>query len=140
MMCATGYVYTGISKKKSPIHGEWRVEWVQCCRVGFGAIVAHAPPVVRTPDGALGAFSSQQRFNDVPTQVPKDYAHQYRNKRSAVEKTAIHTGRHTILAEHELQNEGRVGDFAILKDIERQKRIEQAEIDALDLKSHVHAM
>ncbi|GAU92300.1 hypothetical protein RvY_04398 [Ramazzottius varieornatus] len=140
MMCATGYVYTGISKKKSPIHGEWRVEWVQCCRVGYGAVVAHAPPIVQTPNGALSSLSSQQRFNDVPSQVPKDYAHQYRGKRSVVEKTAIHTGRHSVLAERELGNEGAEENFAMLKAAEQHRRMEQARGGTLNFKTPLHAL
>ena len=96
-MCATGYVQTGISKKRSPINNENRIEWIQCCRVGYGAVKALPPPTVPTPNHGPVAYSTDQALNS-PQQIPDSYAHQYRGKRSTVFNTAIETGRHSVLA------------------------------------------
>jgi hypothetical protein len=99
-MCATGYVQTGIAKKKSPINAEYRIEWIQCCRAGYGAVRAQPPPIVQTPKNGPVAYSANQVYT--PGVIPQDYAHQYRGKRSTVANTAIETGRHSILAEDAL--------------------------------------
>ncbi|XP_055355781.1 uncharacterized protein LOC129601083 [Paramacrobiotus metropolitanus] len=37
VFCDTGYVMTGIGKKHNPYTTDIHVDWIQCCRVGFGA-------------------------------------------------------------------------------------------------------
>lgn len=34
--CASGYVVTGMSKKFNPYSNFRQMEWIQCCRLGFG--------------------------------------------------------------------------------------------------------
>ncbi|XP_055338564.1 uncharacterized protein LOC129588394 [Paramacrobiotus metropolitanus] len=104
--CATGYVMTGISKKLSPIiPTEYRIEWLQCCRLGYGAIVSLPPPIVATPKGGPVAYSANNALTAVD--IPSDYAHQYRGKRSTDRPTAQHTKRHTAFArEHPLPGDG----------------------------------
>ncbi|OQV26053.1 hypothetical protein BV898_00183 [Hypsibius exemplaris] len=100
MMCSTGYVMTGISKKKSPINAEFRIEWIQCCRIGYGKVTALPPPTIQTPNGGPTAYSTNHAYNS-PATIPQDYAHQYRGKRSTVFNTAIETGRHSMLTAEE---------------------------------------
>ncbi|XP_055340663.1 uncharacterized protein LOC129589808 [Paramacrobiotus metropolitanus] len=42
--CASGYVMTGISKKINPFDEEYHIEWIQCCRIGFGGAGKMPPP------------------------------------------------------------------------------------------------
>ncbi|XP_055348256.1 uncharacterized protein LOC129595316 [Paramacrobiotus metropolitanus] len=44
--CTTGYVMTGIGKKVNPYTTEAHIEWIQCCRLGFGTVpnIMPAPP------------------------------------------------------------------------------------------------
>ncbi|GAU94448.1 hypothetical protein RvY_06219-2 [Ramazzottius varieornatus] len=84
VQCATGYVITGTTAKQVPIHNtyqgyiERRIEWIQCCRVGWGAIIGVPPPIINVP-GRPPAYSGQYV---TPPTVPAGYAHQYRKKRS----------------------------------------------------------
>ncbi|XP_055355788.1 uncharacterized protein LOC129601090 [Paramacrobiotus metropolitanus] len=36
MFCDTGYVVTGLGKKHNPYTTDIHLDWIQCCRVGFG--------------------------------------------------------------------------------------------------------
>jgi hypothetical protein len=76
--CATGYVVTGISKKLDAYNAEYHVEWLQCCRVGYGAQTAVSPPIVYGKNGTPTIYA-QSRID--PPQVPESYMHQYRAKR-----------------------------------------------------------
>jgi len=96
LQCATGYIMTGISKKKSPIvPAEYHIEWIQCCRLGFGAVTSIPPPVIPTPNGGPVAYSTGQPA--VSTDIPQAYQSQYRGKRSTDVHTVIHTNKHSII-------------------------------------------
>ncbi|OQV14931.1 hypothetical protein BV898_10832 [Hypsibius exemplaris] len=49
--CGTGYAMTGISKKQNPWTGYFNLDWIQCCRIGFGAPAAVSPPVTYSQSG-----------------------------------------------------------------------------------------
>ncbi|OQV26052.1 hypothetical protein BV898_00182 [Hypsibius exemplaris] len=43
--CASGYIMTGLAKKAHPmVTNEYHIEWIQCCRLGFGAGFRPPPP------------------------------------------------------------------------------------------------
>ncbi|GAU95745.1 hypothetical protein RvY_07311 [Ramazzottius varieornatus] len=44
--CAEVYVMTGVSKKLNPWAREYRMEWIQCRRMGYGKPYNVQPPVV----------------------------------------------------------------------------------------------
>ncbi|XP_055338562.1 uncharacterized protein LOC129588392 [Paramacrobiotus metropolitanus] len=100
--CATGYVVTGTAAKFNPIHQEYRIDWVQCCRLGYGAVTALPPPVIQRP-GKPPAYVASH--NTVQTDIPQAYQHQYRRrKRSALptESNSIAIGNQTVFAEDPL--------------------------------------
>jgi hypothetical protein len=72
--CAQGYVVTGMSKKINPYTKEYRYDWIQCCRVGFGQPVAHRPPVTYMPSG-VPAYHDQ---GGPSSPVTAAYQSQYR--------------------------------------------------------------
>ncbi|XP_055348367.1 uncharacterized protein LOC129595397 [Paramacrobiotus metropolitanus] len=84
VVCANGYVMTGISKKINPYDHEYHIEWIQCCRMGFGPYIATPPPVTTNPtDGSYSLYSP--RSNNAPlTHISEAYRGQYRTVRSAV--------------------------------------------------------
>ncbi|OQV14928.1 hypothetical protein BV898_10829 [Hypsibius exemplaris] len=73
VQCGTGFVMTGISKKQNPYTKEVHVDWIQCCRVGYGPPAAQSPPVY---NGQLGL--SITAGNTQPVTVPSAYTSQYR--------------------------------------------------------------
>ena len=78
VQCSTGYVITGAALKRNPVNQEQRIDWIQCCRVGWGAIVGLPPPIINV-HGRPPAYSGQ---HIKPVNVPSGYSHQYRKKRS----------------------------------------------------------
>lgn len=48
---------TGISKKVNPYTKEFHVDWIQCCRMGFGPHEALPPPVKYAPSGAASYYA-----------------------------------------------------------------------------------
>lgn len=73
--CSQGYVMAGLAKKVNPYTTEYRVEWIQCCRVGYGHPVAHRPPVTYMPSG-VPAYRAQQ---GAVMAVSPAYLSQYRS-------------------------------------------------------------
>ncbi|OQV13989.1 hypothetical protein BV898_11761 [Hypsibius exemplaris] len=74
--CSQGYVMTGMAKKINPFTGEWRHDWIQCCRVGFGTPrQAHPPPVSYMPSG-VPAYRSD--ISEGSGAIPAAYQPQYR--------------------------------------------------------------
>ncbi|GAV04532.1 hypothetical protein RvY_14800 [Ramazzottius varieornatus] len=76
VFCATGYVMTGILKKVNPYSKEVHMEWIQCCRVGYGKPYNVKPPVVYSDSGAASYYSPTA---SVPNSVSPSYAAQYRS-------------------------------------------------------------
>ncbi|GAV04530.1 hypothetical protein RvY_14798 [Ramazzottius varieornatus] len=74
--CATGYAMTGISKKQNPYKREWQVEWIQCCRVGYGKPYNVPPPVVYSDSGAAAYFAP---VGSTPNSINPSYSVQYRS-------------------------------------------------------------
>ena len=72
--CAQGYVMTGISKKINPYTREWHMDWIQCCRVGYGPPAAHPPPVSYT----AGGVPSYHAVSGGLTKTGPAYQAQYR--------------------------------------------------------------
>ncbi|OQV20968.1 hypothetical protein BV898_05043 [Hypsibius exemplaris] len=104
VMCATGYVITGVGEKVNPINLERRIDWIQCCRVGFGAVMAVSPPIINVQNRPA-AFTSSSSVS--PINIPSGYAHQYRKKRSAAissrtRRSALEDGNSTISVEDAL--------------------------------------
>ncbi|XP_055330626.1 uncharacterized protein LOC129582998 isoform X1 [Paramacrobiotus metropolitanus] len=85
MLCPTGYVMTGISKKLTPFEQEYHVEWIQCCRVGYGAAVALPPPVYSV-NGKKAFYANS--YAEAP-RVPEGYIFQYKTGRSYTELESI---------------------------------------------------
>ncbi|OQV22547.1 hypothetical protein BV898_03373 [Hypsibius exemplaris] len=79
--CATAYVMTGVATKSNPITLEKRIDWIQCCRVGFGPVMAVSPPIINVPNRPP-AFTSSSNIR--PLNIPSGYAHQYQKKRSTL--------------------------------------------------------
>lgn len=79
-------VMTGIATKINPIARERHVDWIQCCRVGFGSVIALPPPVIQKP-GRPPAYLSSHYV--APSQIPPGYRHQYRKKRSVPQYTDL---------------------------------------------------
>ncbi|GAU93941.1 hypothetical protein RvY_05795 [Ramazzottius varieornatus] len=73
--CTKGYIMTGISKKISPWTQLYNIDWVQCCRLGFGPPRGLHPPV--TYVGKDGTPVCNSRVLPA-TEVPCLYQHQYR--------------------------------------------------------------
>jgi hypothetical protein len=98
--CATGYVMAGVGAKVNPINREKRIDWIQCCRVGWGAVIAVSPPVINVA-GRPPAYSSSSVS---PVNIPQGYSHQYRKKRSIANsaRNAIDIGNSTIFGEEAL--------------------------------------
>ncbi|GAU96816.1 hypothetical protein RvY_08201 [Ramazzottius varieornatus] len=79
---------TGVSKKPNPYTGEFFMEFIQCCRVGFGPPVAHRPPVTYSGSGVP---SYQVPAGGLTTAHPA-YQAQYRaNKEGDVDDVRKHS-------------------------------------------------
>ncbi|XP_055331200.1 uncharacterized protein LOC129583430 [Paramacrobiotus metropolitanus] len=81
--CATGYVATGIAKKIEPYTSNSAhpssVDWMQCCRLGFGPPEVHPPPVIYAPSGAATYYTARALTAD-ELAIPTGYKGQYRSK------------------------------------------------------------
>ncbi|GAU88805.1 hypothetical protein RvY_01438 [Ramazzottius varieornatus] len=75
VQCGTGYVMTGIAKKINPTSRVYNLEWLQCCRLGFGPPQYETPPVVYSSSNSP---TYQARSNIRPTEVTPEYKPQYR--------------------------------------------------------------
>lgn len=75
--CAEGYVMTGVSKKLNPWAREYRMEWIQCCRMGYGKPYNVQPPVVYADSGAAAYHSPPN--GAPPDGVPSGYSGQYKS-------------------------------------------------------------
>ncbi|XP_055333934.1 uncharacterized protein LOC129585319 [Paramacrobiotus metropolitanus] len=76
--CGTGYVMTGIAKKIHPVGQDWYIDWIQCCRVGYGFPSAVSPPLIRLPDGRT-TFYAASNTGAPSTPVPRAYQQQHRS-------------------------------------------------------------
>ncbi|GAU92303.1 hypothetical protein RvY_04400-2 [Ramazzottius varieornatus] len=78
--CATGYVMTGLAKKAHPVTQEYHIEWIQCCRLGFGPrekLLAVRIALPRPPPVASSYSSSKEPIQSsysggVPNQAYAD--------------------------------------------------------------------
>ncbi|GAV01150.1 hypothetical protein RvY_11904-2 [Ramazzottius varieornatus] len=84
VLCSTGYVMTGISRKANPYTREFHIDWIQCCRVGFGRRVSHPPPVTYSNDYSGRAAFAAPAIGGPQTApvVPAAYHHQYKTLKS----------------------------------------------------------
>lgn len=94
---------TGIGAKLNPIFPEKRIDWIQCCRVGWGAVIALPPPLIHRP-GHPPAYTTSN--NVQPVNIPETYRHQYRKKRSI----PMHTNAVDILNTSKPLMEDPIGD------------------------------
>ncbi|GAU93985.1 hypothetical protein RvY_05834 [Ramazzottius varieornatus] len=76
-LCSTGYIATGIAKKISPWTGWYNVDWIQCCRLGFGPPVALPPPVTYIGKDQTPVYRAQNGIATRP-EIPPGYRGQYR--------------------------------------------------------------
>ncbi|XP_055331082.1 uncharacterized protein LOC129583336 isoform X2 [Paramacrobiotus metropolitanus] len=86
VFCGTSYVMTGISKKKTPFEQEYHLDWIQCCRLGYGFPMALSPPVIRQPDGRQ-TFYAYSAHDTSP--LPDAFAGQYAVSSAAVPPLAV---------------------------------------------------
>ncbi|OQV26050.1 hypothetical protein BV898_00180 [Hypsibius exemplaris] len=70
LYCASGYAMTGLAKKISPFSMDYHVEWIQCCRIGFGAQPVFKPP---RHSYSYGSYAN----SSYPNRPPAGYASQY---------------------------------------------------------------
>ncbi|XP_055333055.1 uncharacterized protein LOC129584767 isoform X2 [Paramacrobiotus metropolitanus] len=76
ILCGTGYVMTGLSKKLNPVTQLYNLVWIQCCRVGYGPAAVESSPIVYGP-GRTPVFVA--RDNRLPTYISENYQSQYRS-------------------------------------------------------------
>ncbi|XP_055333684.1 uncharacterized protein LOC129585135 [Paramacrobiotus metropolitanus] len=84
--CGTDYVMTGIAKKISPVGLDWQIDWVQCCRLGYGAATAVSPPIITLPDGRSTFYAAS---HSTPIPKPVSYASNQLLSRSTHETSSI---------------------------------------------------
>jgi len=58
--CMTGYVVAGISKKINPNTKLYALDYLQCCRVGFGPPEGHEPPITGYGKDQTPVYSSSR--------------------------------------------------------------------------------
>ncbi|XP_055339169.1 uncharacterized protein LOC129588807 isoform X2 [Paramacrobiotus metropolitanus] len=81
--CATGYILTGLSKKINPYDKEFHIEWIQCCRLGFGGAGKFPPPdpmTIRVQRSVDAAEEDIDLYQDAlaSIQIPKNYSEFFR--------------------------------------------------------------
>lgn len=83
LICAQGFVMTGLSKKINPHSLLYHLEWIQCCRIGFGPHKFTMPPVIYNEKSGAAAFYSPR--SDDAYNPAKNNAHlsNYRTTRAA---------------------------------------------------------
>ncbi|GAU96463.1 hypothetical protein RvY_07904-2 [Ramazzottius varieornatus] len=68
VFCTAGFVMTGIARKLSPINRDYHIEWIQCCRVGYGPPRVQVTPQAGMPstsyDNSSIPYSAQYRSLD----------------------------------------------------------------------------
>ncbi|GAU95129.1 hypothetical protein RvY_06804 [Ramazzottius varieornatus] len=69
--CRNGFVITGWAKKVNPWNKEWHLDWLQCCRVGYGPPAGELPPDNPVQSG----MPSYSRLSE---EIPAGYRHRYR--------------------------------------------------------------
>ncbi|GAU96824.1 hypothetical protein RvY_08206-1 [Ramazzottius varieornatus] len=107
VFCAQGYVMVAAAKKKNPYRGfEYTIEWIQCCRVGFGQPVNVAPPIIYSRSGSA-AYYAPRGVEGMPPLVAGQYKGQYRQSRS-VKSSAKGSSEENPLS---LNNTDRTGCF-----------------------------
>ncbi|XP_055332873.1 uncharacterized protein LOC129584646 [Paramacrobiotus metropolitanus] len=81
--CASGYVMTGLSKKINPYDAEWHIEWIQCCRIGFGG-AGRIPPPTRIQRSVDAEDEDIDLYQDAlaSLQIPKNYSAFFRQPTS----------------------------------------------------------
>ncbi|XP_055348254.1 uncharacterized protein LOC129595315 [Paramacrobiotus metropolitanus] len=70
--CASGYVVTGLAKKMSVWTKDYHIEWIHCCRVGYGAV----PDFKRLPSSGAYSYGSYANTSQ-PGRPTAAYADQY---------------------------------------------------------------
>lgn len=81
--CAQGFVMTGISKKINPYLQLYALEWIQCCRIGFGPHKSSVPPVIYNEKSGAAAYYAQRSDPQGHTVLSNAHQLQYRTTRSA---------------------------------------------------------
>lgn len=62
--CATGYVMTGLAKKVNPYtKPDMHIDWIQCCRLGFGIKPIQPPPA----DPNNSTYTTSSTYSQMPT-------------------------------------------------------------------------
>lgn len=64
VLCDTGYVMTGVAKKIHPLVKEYYLEWIQCCRLGFGSGPVIPPPALGPPVLPAAAIALGRSLDD----------------------------------------------------------------------------
>ncbi|XP_055332567.1 uncharacterized protein LOC129584435 [Paramacrobiotus metropolitanus] len=80
--CAHGHVMTGISKKMNANTATYRVDWIQCCRLGYGIPHIVSPPVISGHSGHPAYYAAEPY---TPAHIPNGYQAQYRTLPDATE-------------------------------------------------------
>ncbi|XP_055345263.1 uncharacterized protein LOC129593098 [Paramacrobiotus metropolitanus] len=75
VMCSQGYVATGLACKLDPIGGDYHIDWIQCCRLGYGAPSAASPPLVSSYSGHP-VYVAREPHQPLP--IPDNYHAQYK--------------------------------------------------------------
>ncbi|OWA51638.1 hypothetical protein BV898_16114 [Hypsibius exemplaris] len=80
--CTTGFLMTGISKRLNPWTAELHIEWIQCCRLGYGPAVYQPSPVIDSSATAnyqgRTAYYAAATPRAAPMVIPEGYLAQYR--------------------------------------------------------------
>ncbi|XP_055332641.1 uncharacterized protein LOC129584492 [Paramacrobiotus metropolitanus] len=63
--CATGYVMTGMKKKVNPLTKNYNMDWIHCCRLGYGIPAAISPPVAYSASG-MPSYVAQHLMKELP--------------------------------------------------------------------------
>ncbi|GAU92305.1 hypothetical protein RvY_04402-2 [Ramazzottius varieornatus] len=74
--CASGYAMTGIAKKISPFSMDYHIEWIHCCRIGFGAVPMFSASKYKNSTMARLSYHNYANAS-YPNRPPAAYASQY---------------------------------------------------------------
>ena len=91
--CTNGYIMTGISKKISPWTQLYNIDWIQCCRLGFGPPKGLPPPVTYSGKDGTPVYSSRA----LPViEIPVAYQSQYRKPSAIFDRNDTSYNNHSI--------------------------------------------
>ncbi|XP_055332525.1 uncharacterized protein LOC129584390 isoform X2 [Paramacrobiotus metropolitanus] len=86
--CSPGNVMTGMAKKLNPSSLGYNIDWIQCCRLGYGVPQVVSPPVTQSYSGHPTYYAKEQYY---PSQIPSGYQAQYRSLSGSSDATGNQT-------------------------------------------------